>query len=747
MGPSSSAADRRRWGLVALAVLAAVASVLAADLARPLPAAWFAPVESRTVRDRHGRLLAERAVPDRGRAEWVELDAVAPALIDALVAAEDHRFGRHPGVDPLATARAAWADLRAGAAVQGGSTLHQQTARLLSPRGPGLPGKVGEAWRAVKLWAHLSDREVLTWYLNRAWFGQGCTGVAAAARRTFDETPATLSVSEAATLVGLLPAPARLHPEVDPVAARAARDRVLDRMVRRGVLRPEAAERARAEPMELRRPPVAEEAAHVVERALSAAPRAAEIRTTLDLDLQREVAALAAAQVQALADLDVSQAAVLVVHLPTREIRAWVGAADPEARDGLVDGVTARRSPGSALKPLLYAVAFDEGVRPGDVLFDVESRYDTTHGSWLPENYDRTYLGPVTVRRSLGSSLNVPAVKLLREVGVSSFQARLDAAGFRARRSATSLGLGLSLGDLEVSLLELVRASAALAGDGRLRPLRLTVDGPDHAEGVPVVSAASAALVTDILADPSARTAGFGRWGPLERPYPAAAKTGTSTAFRDNWTVGWTDEWVVGVWVGNFDGRPMRGTSGVTGAAPLWAAVLDRVTGGEAGPLPTPPGHERREACALSGLAPGPGCPRAADWAPAGAPDRPACDWHPPGCSGVAWPPALAGWAADAGRPSCPRPGSAAEFGIAWPADGATIYVDPRLPDADQELPLRASGPPGGRVQWRVDGADLGPSEVGARRAWRATPGEHRVEILVDGVVVGARTVTVRGGR
>lgn len=739
----------RSWSRRSAALVGgAAACAVVAALAWPLPEAWFAPGQSRRVLDRRGALLAERALPDRGRQEWVELGELSPWVVPALLASEDRRFGRHPGVDPIAVARATWVNVRAGRVVEGGSTLHQQTARVLAGRPPGLGGKVVEAWRAVRLWLHTSDEEVLTWYLNRAYFGAGCHGVAAAARRTFDEPPSALSLSEAATLVGLLPAPSRLHPDVDPGAARAARDRVLDDMVRGGFVDAEAAELARAEPLQPRRPRVDTPAAQFVEFALDQAPGDDVVTTTLDARLQREVAALAAARVASLADHGVTQAAVLVVHLPDREVHAWVGSADPTAADGLVDGVLAHRSPGSALKPLLYAAAFDEGLRPSDVLHDVPGRWATTHGSWLPENYDHRSLGPVSARRALGSSANVPAVRVLERVGVAAFQARLVAAGFRAERTATSLGLGLSLGDLDVSLLELVRASTALAGDGVVRPL-VTVRGAAEEPGVRVVTARSAALVTDVLADPSARTSGFGRHGPLERGYPAAAKTGTSTGFRDNWTVGWTPEWLVGVWVGRFDGAGMREVSGVAGAAPLWGDVLDRVVGDAERPFPPPPGMERRPVCALSGGAPGPGCDAAPDWFPVGAAPVEPCAWHVEGCAGVAWPPELAAWAHERGLPSCVPPGAAAATArVEWPDDGAVVWVDPRLPAESQRLPLRASAPAGVAFSWRVDGVAVGEGRPGEVLPWLATgAGTHVVEVVVDGAVADRRTVVVRGGR
>jgi len=221
-------------------LLGALAALVVA-LAWPLPPEGFEAVGNRRVLDRHGELLAERAIPDRGRERWVELDEVSPAFIAALVAAEDRRFHAHPGVDLLAIARAARANLRAGRVVQGGSTLTQQTARLLFGRPPGFRGKAVEAWRAIRLDLQLSKREILTWYVNRAWFGRGATGVEAAARAWFDESAARLSVAEAAALVALLPAPDRLSPDRDPEEARRRRHRVIDAMVAMGSLEPEAA--------------------------------------------------------------------------------------------------------------------------------------------------------------------------------------------------------------------------------------------------------------------------------------------------------------------------------------------------------------------------------------------------------------------------------------------------------------------------------------------------------------------------
>lgn len=735
---------RKRLALL-LAALASLA--VGIDLVRPLPASWFEPVEARRVYARDGELLAERALPDRGRPEWVALDEVAPALIDGLIASEDRRFGHHPGVDPIAVGRAAWHDLRARAFVEGGSTLHQQTARLLAGRPGGLPGKAVEAWRALKLGWHLSDDEVLGWYLNRAYFGRGCWGVACAARRTFDESPASLSVSEAATLVGVLPSPERLHPEVDADAARRARDRVLSRMVAEGRLSPEVAEEARAEPIELRRRTPEGIAPHFVALALDDDPERAEVRTTLDAGLQRTVERVVREQLAMLQGREVDHASVLVVHLPSDEVRAWVGSAGHDAPSGQVDGVRAPRSPGSALKPFLYELAFERGDRPSDVLLDIPSRFGTTHGTWTPANYSGTFHGPVSMRVALGSSLNVPAVRLLDDLGVPVLQQRLVELGMdRVRRPASQVGLGLALGDVEVTLEQLATAYGALARGGRLRPFVRHVGGPLPPDRE-VLDPVGTGLVVDVLADPGARVLGFGRYGPLERAYPAAVKTGTSTDWRDNWTVGFTDTWLVAVWVGNFDHRAMVDVSGVTGAAPIWAAVMDVLVDGRAEPLGPPPGQEQRRVCALSGHAPGPGCPVATDWAPIGGADREPCAWHDEG-GAVRWPPELAGWAASRALESSAVPGEGTAS-IAWPRDGAVLWVDPRQPPESSRLPLRAAAPSGSpEVDWRVDGASVGRGPADRPVLWSpARAGRHSVELWSEGQRIGAVEVDVKGVR
>jgi len=726
---------------LSLAAGMAVLTALSVALAWPVPGEWFADREARRVVDRHGEVLAEVVVPNLGRAHWVELDQVSRFVVDALIAAEDHRFDGHRGVDPLAVLRAGVVDLRAGAPVQGGSTLTQQTVRLLVERPPGLRGKVVEAWRAVRLEQQLSKEQILTWYLNRAYFGHRAWRVEAAARTYFDESPAGLSLAEAATLVGLLPEPSRRDPWVEPSRARSARDRVIERMVATGALTRAEADLALAEPMQLRRPRRPRVAPHLADRLLDEHPHAPVVHTTVDRLLQADVEELVGVHVGALAGRDVDHAAVLVADVATGEVLAWVGSADPDAEDGQVDGVRARRSPGSALKPFVYGIAFERGMSPADVLPDLPRRFTTSHGTWAPTNYSDDHLGPVRARIALACSLNLPAVAVLEDVGTATLLHRLRRAGLTTLdRRASHYGLGLVLGDGEVTLEELTAAYAALARGGVYRPLTVVRDQP-RPRGQRILDARAAWLVADVLDDPVARTPAFGRWGSLERAYPVAAKTGTSTGFRDNWTVGYTPRHVVGVWVGNFDGRPMGSVSGITGAGPLWAAVMDRVTGEATEDFPRPKGLVRRRACGLSGERPSPACPDVVeDWFLRGQAERPECDWHVQmdGRVAVRWPSTYAAWAAVTGRadPAAPAaPDRLDQVGIAFPSSGSTFHVDPSLPTERQRVPLRAATPAGARrAIWEVDGrvvAEVGPPFV---HLWLPDgPGEHRIELEVDG--------------
>ena len=402
----------------------------------------------------------------------------------------------------------------------------------------------------------------------------------------------------------------------------------------------------------------------------------------------------------------IRQAAVLVIDNRTMEILAWVGSLDfNDPAGGQVDGVSARRQPGSTLKPMIYGLALAKGASLADRIDDAPLSIMAAHGVFRPLDYDRRTRGPVSLRVALASSLNLPALRLTADLGVEEVLAGLRSFGLKLPKSAAHYGLGLALGNGESSLLELCTAYAALASSGLYRPARL-LKASAAAAAVRVLDPFSCRLVADALSDDRARSLGFGRHGTLELPFPAAVKTGTSQRHRDNWCLGFTSRYTVGVWVGNFEGRPMRGVSGVTGAGPLWRAVMLHLHRDGPGRLPPwPPGTRRGEIC-LERSAKGVCLVRGEEFfAPGGS-------------------------AAPRGeKPMAKVPSPV----ILAPLDGAVYAMDPDLPAELQFLPARITLPPaakgGAGLCWSLDGKALAGPEHPLEHRLPLSPGEHRVEV------------------
>ncbi len=728
---------RRR--VVALLALPAVAlGAAGAFVARPLPPALLAPpaVPALRIEDRHGVLLRSTRTGDGALARRVPLGEMDPDLVAAFLAAEDRRFREHRGVDPRALARAAWASLRAGRVVSGGSTITMQLARLLVPIPRTVPGKLAQALWALRLEAHLPKDRILEEYLNRVPLGQGALGVDAAAALYFGADARRTSLGEAALLAGLAHAPSADNPLVAPARATARRARVLARLARLGYASAEEVRRAAEEPAAAEGAERPFLAPHFTARLLARAARAGSPpggtwRTPLDAGLQEALEGEVRQTVKALADRGGRDAAVVVLDNPTGEILAWVGSPDFWAdTTGQVDMVVSARQPGSALKPFVYGLAFDRGFTPASILPDVAQAYATSTGTYAPRNYDRRFHGPVRAREALGSSFNVPAVHLADRLGPAAVLGTLHAAGFASlARSPAYYGLGLALGNGDVTLLELANGYRALANGGRWTPVRWFAGDPPvgPGEGRRVVSPLSAALVLDILADPVARVPGFGFDTPLDFPFPLAAKTGTSRHFTDNWAAAVTGRFTVAAWVGDFRGRAMQGVSGVSGAGPLLRrAVLLTAARYAPGVLPTPAeaGAVPARICRTSGLLAGPRCPAATEWfAPDRVPGQP-CDWHRDG--GVALPAEYAEWAAERGAvPTAVPPASSEDdrFRIVSPRDGDTYRVPPGVEARYATVALRAGGHAPGPLRWEVDGRPV----AGGR--WTLVPGAHVVRV------------------
>ena len=546
----------------------------------PLPPGIVdAPPESPLILDRDGAPIHHLTLPDATRARPLTWEEIPPDLVAATLAAEDKRFFRHGGVDLLASLRAARDLIVERRVVSGASTITQQLVKISSPPAPRRPWtKVREALAARRLEMSHDKRTILTAYLNKLDYGNLRIGTHEAARAYFQKPPADLSLAECALLAGLPQAPSHLNPLRHPDRAVARRNIVLDRLAALPGTDRARISRARAEPLALRPLPATRVAPWLVARA---DPAAGMLRTTLSLPLQRDVETLVHREIDTLREANLRHAAVVVIHNPTGEILALVSSGDwDDARGGQINGATAPRSPGSALKPFTYLLAFERlDAHTGTLLADIPTRFQTEQGVALPENYDRTHRGPVTLRTALACSLNVPAMRLLNQLGgARPLHELLETLGLTTLGDDPAAhGLGLTLGNAPVRLIELANAYATLARLGLHRPCHWDPAALDGTAETRKFDARHAYLTAHILADPRARAPAFPPGGPLDLPFPCAVKTGTSSDFRDNWCIGFTAEFTVGVWAGNFENQPMRGLSGIDGAGPVFRETLLRL--------------------------------------------------------------------------------------------------------------------------------------------------------------------------
>jgi penicillin-binding protein 1C len=770
---------RRLWTVAAVLTAVALGSIGYARLG-PIPAGLLdlSEAESTVIVDRHGETLYESRSADGGRTSWMTADRLPATLVDATVAAEDRRFFRHPGIDPISVVRAAGRNVRSRRWVEGGSTITQQTAKLLLARGGGPRGtmsrgprglvtKFREAVLALRLEHRLSKREILALYLNLAPYGNQLIGADRASRAYFGHGAALLTPAQAAFLASLPQRPSSLNPYRDPRRARLRQEWVIAQMGGSGALDGNGVQAALHERLALAPEAATFLAPHFVARVLDAAGprRPRRIVTTLDASLQREVAGIIRAARPSLEQHGAHNVAAVVLDNATGEWLAWEGSGDYDdvEHGGRIDGVVTPRQPGSALKPFTYALAFEEGGSPATVLPDVPSSFPTGQDGviYSPRNYDNHFRGPLLARQALAGSQNVPAVTLASRVGVSNLLRFLRTAGLSTfDRTAAYYGLGITLGDAEVRLDELVAAYAAFARGGRTVTPSL-VQRTSPPESRTLVSARTAFWITDILSDDNARQYAFGRGGNLDFPFPVAAKTGTSQAYHDNWTIGYTRDVTVGVWVGNFDRRPLVGSSGVTGAGPIFHAVMLAAAGRAKGTLPdsqvsataaTPERTRRRVVCALSGLIATPACPRQVEeWLPDDG-GAESCDWHHVTPRGVVvrWPAAYQEWAASqrllnitvaviaktmprvpgecsAGLQACQTSGpeGADAIRVLSPPDGAVYLLDPTLRREFQTVGLRGATDSLEPLEWRVDDVLIGTAAPDASLNWALMPGRH----------------------
>ncbi|MBI5666825.1 MAG: PBP1A family penicillin-binding protein [Chloroflexi bacterium] len=645
---------RRKLALIGAVLLLAFGAWLYAWLVSDLPSidrlqAGLA-LPSTRIYDRNGQLLYEILPPEGGRNTALALNEIPQHCIQATIATEDANFYSHPGVDVVGIARALWINLRGGEVLAGGSTITQQVARnlLLDPEQRAersLRRKLRESILAIRLQNAYSKDDVLALYLNQSYYGNLAYGIEGAARAYFGKSAPELSLAECALLAGLIQAPAVYDPLANLEAAKTRQAAVLDLMAQNGYLSQEQAETAKLDALQFAATPFPINAPHFVMAVWTQLQRqfpeqvyqgGLEVVTTVDLNWQTIAQEIVQQQLYRLNNPVVAgrvpanarNAALVALDPHTGQVLTMLGSPDyfDETIDGAVNAALAPRQPGSALKPFTYAAAMnplrDQPWTAATMVLDVETPFVTRKlESYTPANFGLVEHGPVLVREALASSMNIPAVVALADVGLPALVGLLKNAGVETLADNTGVDLAITLGGGEVRLLDLAQAYSIFANGGyRVQPTMI-LKVSDHAGNVlyewkpprldtRVIDERVAYIITDILSDDNARIAGFGRNSALNIGRPAAAKTGTTTDFRDNWIVGYTPNLVVGVWVGNADNTPMTNVTGVSGAAPAWNAFMRRVLLGQPElAFPEPPGIVRHEVCALSGLLPTPECP------------------------------------------------------------------------------------------------------------------------------------------
>ncbi|WP_306564347.1 penicillin-binding protein 1C [Aquabacterium sp.] len=680
-----------------------------------------------TLLDRQGQVLhtARRDMTVR-RLPWVALSDISPAMRTAIVLSEDQRFWQHSGVDWQAVAGSAWANLW-NQRTRGASTVTMQLAGLLSEAPSSGASrrnwsqKVSQAWHAGQLERQWRKSDILEAYLNLVPFRGETVGLAAMSQTLFRKHPSGLDAQEAAIAAALVRGP---NARADVVARRACQVLTLQQRPCTGIeLLTSVALGQKGSAM------LGEQLApHLARLAIQQTPAGTmQVPTTLDARWQRLARDLLRQHLSELSHQGVEDGAVIVLDNASGEVLAWVGGSGDLSQAAHVDAVLARRQPGSTLKPFVYALTFERRIlTPASLLHDSPVQLATGAGLYIPQNYDRRFRGWVSVRTALGNSLNVPAVRAGAMLGPDVLAQRLNDLGLDLREPGGYYGPGLALGSAEVTLRDLSNAYRALANGGVWSPLRwhaTPVSRPAPAE-LPhrVMPVDVAYLVSDILADNTARSLTFGLDSVLATRGFAAVKTGTSKDMRDNWCVGYTSRYTVGVWVGNASGSPMRNVSGVSGAAPIWASLVRELHRAQPSVAPLQPASVIRLPITFEASVP------IGDALSSGVVDAPRQEVFLAGTQQPVW---------SLGQG---RAGQGAERAIQSPAHGSIFAIDPDMPPRVQRIALRTAQT---GVQWWLNGNRLGPATL---TQWQPWPGRHVLSLRnKQGQVIDEVRFEVRG--
>lgn len=735
---------KRPW----LFILALIFSFLILYLAWPYPGDYLTRrYSSIQILDMRGEVLMELTPGHSGYSMPLMLSEYPRQFVDLLLYSEDRNFFIHPGVSLRALGRAWLQNRQEGRVISGGSTITQQLVKSLAGVSRNnLFSKILEIFRAIRLDLHFSKQDILEAYLNTVFLGHRIQGFNQAAWTYFGKYIPALNELEMAALIRLLRAPTALDIYQNTLhLEQAARD-LLQRAHAEGVIASERWILSQEDRLEVQPPQSRVTAPHfclwVLEQArkISRGQPLSRIYTTLDADLYRSVLRIARQRIYSLRDRLASQASVLLLENASGEVRVMLGSVDWDSDDGQINGVTMLRQPGSTMKAFTYALALEKAeYHPASILPDIPTDFPAMVGKYRPSNFDNRFHGPVRLAQALGSSYNIPAVYLLSQVGLREYYAKLRELGFDSlRRGPSFYGLGLTLGNADISLLELTRAYMSLARGGEwlditaIRSIE-TADGrtllPPPATRRQVFLPGTAVLLFDILQDYRYKTPAFGANSPLNLPWPVAVKTGTSKDFRDNTLVGMTGKYTIGLWSGNFSGQAMLDLPSASGTGLIFKDILiEMYNRGDSHDSPYSGQIQRLETvriCSLSGMSAGPGCPaEAMHFLPGTAPVE-SCSWHT--SAGIILPPRYHEWA----RLNLPAAQLALneEFQtplqIIHPRPGDIYQIDPHIPEANQAIRLEALSPEQEPL-WFLDGQELGK---GRTLMWMLRPGTHELEV------------------
>jgi penicillin-binding protein 1C len=746
------------------------------------------------LQDRNGRFLGETgAVKDDEYGYW-PFETLPPRVAAATIVVEDRRFNSHPGVDPAAVARALWQNVRTGKRLSGASTLAMQVARMQSPGPRRYFRKATEALTALFLTWRYGRESVLRQYLTIVPYGNRIHGISYAARRYFDKPVEDLSWAEIAFLAAIPQAPARMNPfyELGHQAATQRGKKILNLLFARHQISKEEHELACNQIGEIRIPDWGErplEGLHAIlhlgkmlntpenQQRLRARPI---VRTTLDLDLQAGISWQTFKALEIWRHEGAGNGAVIVLDRKSNEVLAWVGSSDYFDKDhaGAIDYTSVPRSPGSALKPFIYALALDRGtITPATILDDLE------RGAGGITNADDSFMGPMLPRMALANSRNVPAANLLNWIGVDQgYDFLRDLCLHSGTESARRYGLGLSIGGMPVTLEQLVHAYTVFSQEGRLGDL-IWYEGQPRSEPRRLLTEETARTIALFLSDPLARLPSFARMGAMEYPFPVAIKTGTSSRFRDAWTVAFTSRYVIGVWFGDPDFQPMNRLTGYRSAAELAQRVLldlhkDQLQGLMDFGFPAPRGYQPLRICALSGQLATNACDRVVEeWFRPNSGPVEYCKAHVllavdrrdslPATSAtpaefvevrpfVDLPPQYAEWVAAAGLPRLPQPRvdlsamgpegamQKVQVAITAPENGLRLIRDPETPPESSTLALKADvNPPVPQLVWYVDRQPFQLVDYPYIARWPAKPGEHIFQVRVPNSGIASAPIRV----